>query len=268
MKAQPFVKWAGGKTRIISHILAAIPAPERYENYYEPFLGGGSVFFALSHRAYKKYFLSDKCDDLIVAFNVIKHDVMALMKLLDRYKFLHTVEFYYSVRDANPLYMTPVERAARFIYLNKTCFNGLYRVNSKGAFNTPMNKQNTDPTLYNKDNLIKVHSLLDSYYTDIHAFGYEIIHPSLNDVVYCDPPYDEKYDSYTAVGFGKDQQIKLRDQALAWSDAGARVIISNSDTPFIREIYKDFCVKSIVAPRSIDRSKNATNKANEVIITI
>ena len=183
MELKPFIKWAGGKRQLLSQLLMHVP--EKFNNYFEPFLGGGALFLALQP---KKAYLSDVNEEIINAFNVIKSNPKALMKELDKMK--NNPEFFYKVRKQNPAKLSETKRACRFIYLNKSCFNGLYRENSKGEFNVPF-ANHKKVNFYDKENINNLNEYLSSSETFFSCSDYSSIleKAKKGDFIYLDSPY-------------------------------------------------------------------------------
>ncbi len=264
-KARPFVKWAGGKRSLVPTILKLLP--RTFNTFWEPFLGGGAVFFALEHEgSINMAKLSDINMQLILTYRMIKENPDSVIDLLRKHAKNNArkgKEYYYTIRQAEEQ-PSAEEFAARFIYLNKTCFNGLYRVNRKGEFNVPYGKYD-NPKICGEKNLQAVSlSLLK---TDLFFNDFTNIQPKRGDFVYCDPPYDGTYASYDAEGFNTDDQIRLRDCVERWRRAGAFVMLSNSNTSFIRELYADFNRHEVVGSRSINSNGNGRGPVTELIFT-
>ena len=265
---KPFIKWAGGKTQLLPEILSRLP--KSYNNYFEPFLGGGAVFFALNP---KKAFLSDLSKDLITTYKVIKNDYEALANELSNYEY--NEEFYYKLRaqdrdKENYEKLSNLKVAARFIYLNKTCFNGLYRVNSKGEFNVPFGKYK-NPSLFKIENLKACSNALESTELNTASYLETLKEIKKDDLVYLDPPYSplnktSSFTSYTKDGFNNDKQKELRDFCIEVDKIGAKFILSNSYNTLILELYKDFKIETIKAKRAINSKANKRNSINEVIV--
>ena len=265
---KPFIKWAGGKTQLLPEILSRLP--KSYNNYFEPFLGGGAVFFALNP---KKAFLSDLSKDLITTYTVIKNDYEALANELSNYEY--NEEFYYKLRaqdrdKENYEKLSNLKVAARFIYLNKTCFNGLYRVNSKGEFNVPFGKYK-NPSLFKIENLKACSNALESTELNTASYLETLKQIKKDDLVYLDPPYSplnktSSFTSYTKDGFNNDKQKELRDFCIEVDKIGAKFILSNSYNTLILELYKDFKIETIKAKRAINSKANKRNSINEVIV--
>ena len=265
LRAKPFVKWVGGKRSIIGELLAKIP--QQIENYYEPFVGGGALFFEIYNQVNYSY-LSDLNVDLIVAYNVIKNQPTELIDLLKKYKENHSEEYYYQIRSLQDL-LNPIENTARFIYLMRTCFNGLYRVNKNNEFNTPIGSYK-NPNICDYENILAVNQAL--HYTNIKYQDFTKITPQKGDFVYFDPPYhpinQSSFTKYQSGGFTEKDQIRLRDFALELAQAGVNIMISNSDAEFINNIYKkDFNICKIPAPRMVNCKADKRQAILETLIT-
>lgn len=268
--AQPFIKWAGGKRRLLDRIIPLVPSS--FRNYYEPFAGGAALFYAVSGRAGRAY-LSDTNLELVLTYQVIKEQPEALIKRLKRYATRHSEESYYQVRRAAP--KDPVEVAARFIYLNRTCFNGLYRVNKRnGAFNVPFGTHK-NPNIVQEQNIFACHAQLRRAKAKVthHDFRSLGRRPQAGDFVYFDPPYhptDERsFTSYTREDFNEDDQADLRDYARELHERGVFVMISNSQTRYIESLYRDkvFKRRRVQAPRLINCRAASRGCVDELLIT-
>jgi DNA adenine methylase len=276
---RPFLKWAGGKRALLHEIIPRIPAFKG--RYIEPFLGAGAVMFALPAKTPK--IVNDFNEDLVEVYEVIRDFRAELLRELKRHQ--NTKDHFLEVRNWDRqddfIRRTPVERAARFIFLNRTCFNGLYRVNSRGQFNVPFGN-------YKKPDLVMTKSIGDasdflnhkqangSFTTSIGSGDYRRA-TSLakkGDFVYLDPPYDpvnatSSFVAYQSDGFDRADQIALRDEALRLTALGIPVLLSNADTPFIREAYGDssvFNVEFVSVNRAIGASASSRGKAAEVLV--
>ncbi len=258
-KAQPFVKWAGGKRSLVPEILKHIP--DSFNHYWEPFLGGGAVFFALNGLIDTAH-LSDYNRELITTYKAIRRSHRKVIELLRVHEAKHNRAYYQRVRSRHDK-QKDAEAAARFIYLNKTCYNGLYRVNRQGEFNVPVGSH-SNPTICDETNIEAVAKILKK--ADLSVKSFEKITPHKNDLVYCDPPYDGTFANYTDNGFGKEDQEALRDSCDHWRNAGVNVIVSNSDTELIRALYKDFTIYEVAASRHINCNGNGRGKTQELLI--
>lgn len=265
VKAKPFVKWVGGKRSIINELIQFIP--KEINNYYEPFVGGGALFFEIYDKVNYSY-LSDLNVDLIVTYNVIKNNPKELIKRLKSYQDRHNKEYYYQIRTMQSL-EEPIENSARFIYLMRTCYNGLYRVNKKNEFNTPMGKYE-NPIICDEKNLIAVSETLIK--ADIKYKDFSKIIPNKGDFVYFDPPYypisNDSFVNYVFDGFNEKDQLRLRDFAIELSRNGVNVMLSNSDSEFINNIYKkNFNINKVLVPRVISCKANGRQSIYETLIT-
>lgn len=273
-ETHPFVKWAGGKTQLLTKIKELMP--EKYNNYYEPFVGGGALFFSLQP---KTFFINDLNKDLIDTYECFTNDTLFnnLKDKLKVYENNHSEEQYYDVRklDQNEFYSSfPIyDRAARLIYLNKACFNGLYRVNSKGFFNVPSGKKDKVKT-YDEENFLNIKEYFKNSKYTITSLDFEeaVKSASKGDFVYFDPPYDnldkkETFTSYDKDGFGKNEQIRLANLIKKLDKKGVYIMLSNHNTKFINDLYKDFNIHIVNARRNINSKGDERKGVEEVIIT-
>jgi DNA adenine methylase len=245
--------------------------PARFGRYYEPFAGGLALFFRV---AAERAVISDANADLIALYTAVATDVNAVIRRLQRHREEHDERHYYAMREKwNQLHgtMSNADRAAMFIYLNKTCFNGLWRVNRAGDFNVPIGRY-TDPPICVPDALRAAHTLLAR--ADIRQGDYRaaVEDAEKGDFVYFDPPYDPvtptaNFTSYSADGFGPDDQRELVETARSLVARGCKVMLSNSDTPFIRSIYKGFKIATVKCPRAINSNAAKRGDVDEVIVT-
>ena len=265
----PFVKWVGGKRQLIKYIKPLMP--ENINTYYEPFIGGGAVLF--DHRP-EVAIINDYNHELINAYDVIKTDVDALIDDLKTHPY--DSEYFYKIRalDRDEFYadLSPIQRAARLLYLNKSCFNGLYRVNSKGQFNSPFGKY-TNPNIVNEETLRAVSAYLNESKVTTRTGDFEqaVIDAQSGDFVYFDPPYDPvsksaSFTAYSKVGFSREDQERLRDLCVVLNDRGVKFILSNASTEFINELYKDFIVIEVGASRAINSDGAKRQKVMEVLV--
>lgn len=266
--ARPFLKWAGGKSKLISQYIPYFPA--KFDNYYEPFLGGGAVFFYLVSGSKNFHsILTDINPELINAYCCVRDKVEELILLLAEHQTRHNKDYYYQMRKQN--IGIPIEKAARLIYLNKTCFNGLYRENSKGEFNVPIGKYK-NPTICNSDGLRKVSQALQKALIEVRPFGAVLDYAKAQDFVYFDPPYyplsnTSNFTAYSSYSFTENDQIRLRDTFAKLARREVKVMLSNSDCPFIRELYKEYNIHEISAARAINSNAKKRGKITEVLIT-
>jgi DNA adenine methylase len=264
--ATPFVKWVGGKRSIIELLTARMPMS--FGTYWEPFAGGAALFFELRENLQNPH-LSDTNFDLIVSYKVIQKNPVPLLEALQRHAAQHNEAYYYSVRSQHNL-RDPIAIAARFIYLNRTCYNGLWRVNGKGEFNVPFGRY-TNPRIVQSNNLWACHAALQG--VDIRFGAFDGIAAKAGDFVYFDPPYhptdETSFTKYSKSDFTESDQLRLRDFALELSAQQVKVMISNSDTSFIRSIYQEngFKVSTIRAPRLVNSKADKRGCVNEVVIT-
>lgn len=272
IKGKPFVKWAGGKRQILDKLNQYVPT--KYNCYYEPFIGGGALFFDLSP---KKAVINDSNVELMNVYNVLRDQdkYSKMCKILNRYEALNNEKFYYEIRNMDKeksfRRISDYKRAARTIYLNKTCFNGLYRVNKKGYFNVPYNKKEHVST-YEGQNLLTIHMLLNMNDIKILCVDFEeaVKEAKKGDFVYFDPPYDSEvhtFNSYTEEGFGKEEQIRLSKVFKDLDKRGVMVMLSNHNTSLINSLYKEFNINVIEAKRCINSKGTKRGKVEEVIIT-
>ena len=273
-KPKPFVKWVGGKRQLLAQFrrLNLYP-PEKFDirtgRYFEPFVGGGAVFFDLLP---EKGFLSDLNKELVTTYNIIKNDVEGLIASLKKHKI--DKEYFLNIRAKDSKALNDLTVASRFIFLNRTCFNGLYRVNSKGGFNVPYGKY-TNPLICDESNLRKVSKSLQNIEIKHQDYKEVLKTAKKGDFVYFDPPYypvskTASFTSYTAEAFLDKEQIELRDTVLELNKRGCFVMLSNSDTPFINKIYsglKGIRVNKVDAGRAINSKGSGRGKITEVLVT-
>lgn len=247
----PFVKWAGGKSQLLSELRKYFPT--RYNRYFEPFLGGGAVYFCLRP---KRAIISDANFELINTYRVIANRVEELIKKLSRLqKKTLTEKLYYQIRDQNLNRLSPISRAARIIFLNKTCYNGLYRVNRDGRFNVPFGKYDRMPKLFDASNLREASALLESATVTpgYHNVVLKEFHAGKGDFVYLDPPYAVEngngFTSYTKEQFSWHEQERLGKEFASLAEKGCYVLLSNSDTEKVRNLYADVA-KAIIPVRA------------------
>jgi DNA adenine methylase len=267
--AAPVIKWVGGKTKLLPELIARMPA--RFERYFEPFAGGAAMFFRV---APARAVLADSNHDLIGLYTCLTRDVAGVIKKLEHHRTAHSEAHYYTTRtrwNDRELAWTTADRAATFIYLNKTCFNGLWRVNRAGLFNVPIGRY-ADPPICVPDALRAASRVLSRATLRCGDYQDVVKDAKRGDFLYFDPPYDPvtptaNFTSYTAGAFGADQQRELADTARKLVARGCQVMLSNSDTPFIRSLYQDFRVDRVKCSRAINSNAAKRGDVDEVIIT-
>lgn len=266
--ARPWAKWVGGKSRLLPQILPRLP--KKIKTYYEPFLGGGAVFFALAaEKRFKRAVLSDLNAELIHTYGVIAYEPDAVIECLSKH--VYEKEYYYAVRASKPRAFAT--RAARMIYLNRTGFNGLYRVNRKGEFNVPFGRY-TNPTICDEENLWAVANVLRKQRVSLLSDDFEITvaRARKGDAVYFDPPYvplsdTADFTAFTKGGFDEAAQVRLRDCFKELDDRGVHVLLSNSNTPLVRKLYKGFQISRVKAPRRVNSKGDKRGDVTELLIS-
>jgi DNA adenine methylase len=261
---RPFLKWAGGKSRLLVQYQPFIP---KFKTYYEPFLGGGALFF---HLQPVRAVLSDINPELVNVYTCIRDRVEAVITVLEHHAKHHSPNYYYDIRAQE--FEPPVDRAARLLYLNKTCFNGLYRVNSKGKFNVPMGSYK-NPKICDRSLLLaaatalRTATILERPFTKVlqDANG-------ADDFVYFDPPYyplspTSDFTAYSQHAFTESDQQHLRDVFVTLAQRGVKTILSNSDCAFIRNLYQGFSIQPITAARAINSNPERRGKIQEILVT-
>lgn len=267
LPATPFVKWAGGKGQLLGQLEPFFPPAGSYRRYFEPFLGGGAVFF---HLQPPRAVLSDLNDELITAYEVIRDDLDELLASLRRHK--DDADYYYRVRGMVPQELSPVRRASRFIFLNKRCYNGLYRVNRKGGFNVPLGRYKTPPRIFDEDNLRAVSEVLNG--ADLRVASYEeaLREAEAGDFVYLDPPYQPLsatayFTGYTKDSFGERDQARLAQVLHELDKRGVRFLLNNHDTLHLRRLYDGFYLEVAAAKRHINSRADRRGSVAELIVT-
>ena len=275
LQAKPFIKWVGGKRGLIEQLFAKFPTD--FNNYHEPFLGGGAVFFELYSRGMlkdKKAYLSDINSELVNAYNTVKNNPNSLIAELEVYKKKHNKDFYYQTRvlDRTDGFksLSNLDRATRFIYLNKTCFNGLYRVNSKGYFNTPIGSYK-NPNIADKEVILCASEALQNAVISNQSFDKTLSNSNPNDFVYLDPPYypltkTSSFTSYDKNTFLDEKQKQLFNTFKKLHQRNCIVMKSNSNTEFIKDMYKKYTIDFVQANRFINSKADGRKKIDEVLI--
>ena len=275
-QAQPFLKWVGGKAQLLARFDGFFPS--EIKRYFEPFVGGGAVFFHLKHRFPKmKALLRDINGELINTYRAVRDCPRELMQQLDAHaaKFkTNGDDYFYLVRSQHDLPGNEkkiVERAARMIFLNKTCFNGLWRVNARGEFNVPVGS-NKKPGLYDQENILAASLALQGVHLEIQDFRRTFSETRRGDFIYVDPPYypvsaTANFTSYTKEDFGEGEQCELHAVFTDAAQRGVCVMLSNSDAPFIRRLYRDFQIHTVQARRMVNCDGSKRGAVNEVVVT-
>jgi len=274
VEPKPFVKWAGGKRQLLAELEKNFP--KQFGTYFEPFLGGGAVLFdLLAKKPNIKCSVSDLNSDLVLAYVTIRDKLGRLIESLENHsKNYHkdSTNYYYEVRKQEP--KSQIEKVSRLLFLNKTCFNGLYRVNSKGKFNVPLGRY-TNPNIVNRENLITASKFLQSEKIKISCRDFESIlkDAKKGDFVYFDPPYQPVSDtanftSYTHRDFTEDDLQRLADLANQLNSKGAHVLLSNSNTKIVKKIFssKKWKVKEIAVNRAINSNSQKRTGHKEILI--
>ncbi|GFN21970.1 DNA adenine methylase [Thermanaeromonas sp. C210] len=264
LRPKPPVKWAGGKAQLIPQLEPLFPKKE-YNLYIEPFVGGGAVFFhLLPHQA----ILIDSNEELINFYLVVRDNLEELLRDLRKHK--NTREYYYSVRALDPEELSPVERASRFLYLNKTAYNGLWRVNSQGKHNVPFGRYK-NPKIVDEPNLRAVAEALKHAQIICGDFSRVLEFARPGAFVYFDPPYyplsdTANFTGYTPDAFGPEDQKRLAVVFRELDRSGCLVMLSNSDTPFIRELYSGYDIRVVYARRAINCRPDRRGPITELVI--
>jgi len=272
-KLSPVFKWGGGKRQLLDNILPLIPPHTRY---YEPFIGGAAVLLGLQP---EYAVINDFNAELINVYKVIRDYPEELIGRLQEHKDNNSVDYFYEVRswDRDPeVYdaLTEIEKAARTIYLNRTCFNGLYRVNKQGYFNTPCGKYK-NPEIVNAERIRAIHTYLTSNRIDIRCGDYKdaLKYIRAGAFVYFDPPYmppesgEETFTEYTVDGFGEEKQKELKEVCDMLTEKGVKFMLSNSYCSFIRDLYKDYHVDTVQARRNISADGKKRILIDEILVT-
>lgn len=278
MSAKPFIKWVGGKGKLISELEKYFP--KKINRYYEPFVGGGALFFYLQQTRNISYSqINDINHKLITAYNQIQRNpkklILFLKKIEIDYKKLSLEEqreYFYKKREFyNKENLDKLTTAAHLIFLNKTCFNGMYRENSKGEYNIPFGDQK-NPNICDEENVMAVSKSLKNTKITSLPFEESIIDCQKGDFIYFDPPYypinvTSNFTSYSKNSFGPKEQEKLRDVFVDLAKKGCNVMLSNSNTEFIISLYKDFNINEVYAARSINSKASKRGKIKEIVVT-
>ena len=269
--AAPFLKWAGGKTQLLPHILKHIP--ERFETYYEPFIGGGAVFFALANEGrFKRAIIGDRNPALVEVYEVVRDDVESLIaKLRTHAPHAKSPDYFYRLRAINPASLGTVARAARMIFLNKTCFNGLWRVNSRGGFNVPFGTFK-NPRVLDEDLLRAASKALRDVTIVTGDFETIVSRAGRGDAVYFDPPYfplrpTSSFTAYSPFPFGESEHTRLARTYREVIGRGAAAVLSNSSCLFTEQLYRGLSCHKVQARRSINSVSSGRGKIAELLVT-
>lgn len=263
----PIVKWVGGKRQLMFELLKNMP--NSYNRYFEPFIGGGALFFELQPQ---NGYISDKNEELINLYSVVRDDVYNLIADLNEHEI--SKEYFLKIRnlDRTEIYnkLSNIQKASRFVYLNRTCFNGMYRVNSQGQFNVPFGNYK-NPKIVDAENLINCSKLLKNTEICCADFSKILNKVQKGDFVYFDPPYvplneTSSFTSYTKDGFDLDMQFKLRDVCDELDSRGVMFMLSNSDTKLVNELYSNYVIKKVFASRAINANGNGRGKITEILV--
>lgn len=263
LRQKPFLKWAGGKTQMLNDLMKYVPV--KFNRYFEPFVGGGALYFALNP---KEPVISDLNLELIITYKAVQNEVENVIDILETYE--NKESFYYAIRATNSETLSDAERAARLIYLNKTCFNGLYRVNKKGGFNVPYGKRTNEfvnqELLRNASEYLQRATIIYGRYQDVLRTN-----AKKNDFIFLDPPYypigkNSDFQRYTKEFFYEKDQIDLKLEFDRLVNHGCHVLLTNSDHPFIHDLYKEYDIKIFETKRLI--SSNASTRTGRDILVI
>lgn len=262
---RPLLKWAGGKRQLLEQICRRLP--EKIDTYYEPFVGGGAVFFSLAEKGrFRRAVLSDQNDELICTYRAVKEDVGAVIRELR--KLPHSEDDYYEVRAWKP--RSAAKRAARMIYLNRTGYNGLYRVNRSGQFNVPFGRY-VRPNICDEDRLRAAARAFSGVELLVSDFSRAAQKSRSGDAVYFDPPYvpvsnTAKFAEYHRIAFGDEEQQVLVHVYEELCCRGVAVVLSNSDTPRTRALYRHLCYEEVSARRNINSAADRRGPTTELLV--
>lgn len=267
----PIVKWVGGKRQLLDVITPLLP--KRITTYVEPFLGGGAILFELQP---KNAIVNDFNIELMNVYKVIKEQPNELLELLTKHEKENNEDYFYEIRaldrDSSYDQMSLVEKAARIIYLNKTCFNGLFRVNQAGQFNSPYGRYK-NPNITNRPTILAMSRYFNENKIELLTGDYRKALKGIRKgaFVYFDPPYmpissSSSFTGYTENGFSTDEQRLLYEECCKLDKKGVKFLLSNSDHPFIRELYKDYEIITVKARRSINSKGNKRGEINELLV--
>lgn len=276
IEPKPFLKWAGGKTQLLSQLSRYFPA--KFDGYHEPFVGSAAVFFHLYNlkqrgelnARMKRVSLTDSNEDLVICYRAVRDGVDGVIGWLTEHKANHNTRYFYKIRAQNTRNMGDVEQAARLIYLNKTCFNGLYRVNSKGQFNVPVGRYK-NPGIFDPDDLRAASHALEDVTIEVADFRDVLKRVRKGDFVYFDPPYypvskTSSFTGYTQKAFGKFEHESLALVFKALHERGCSVMLNNSWTDFTRRLYTPYKRVELKANRAINSKGDRRGKISEMVV--
>lgn len=267
---QPVIKWVGGKRQLLPQIKKHVPT---FSRYFEPFIGGGAVLFELCPESAT---INDFNPELTNLYKVIRNKHKKLIELLKIHKQNNSADYFYEIRGLDRLEdyskLTDVERAARLIYINKVCFNGLYRVNSSGFFNAPYGKYQ-NPAIFDESNIEELHNYLKTNDIKILTgdFAAAVSEATSEDFIYFDPPYaplsaTSNFTNYSSTGFSADDQRRLKALCDELTDKGIKFLLSNSSSEFILDLYKDYHIELVDAKRAINCKGSGRGTIKEVLV--
>ncbi len=274
LRPKPFIKWVGGKSQLLEQLTPFFPT--EFRRYSEPFTGSAAVYWHLYALREKGLIcfdgtrLSDSNAELINCYQVVRDHVKELIEILIRHREKHRKEYYYFIRSLTINQLSAIERAARFIYLNKTCFNGLYRVNRAGQFNVPMGCYRS-PTIFDEQELLSASMALQSVELTVADYCDVLQWAESGDFIYFDPPYaplskTSSFTSYTENPFDETEQVKLAQVFRALDQRGCTVMLSNSWVESILDLYRDFYCVEVKATRAINSNPNKRGKISELLV--
>jgi DNA adenine methylase len=268
IRVRPFLRWAGGKQRIVKSLLELCPKVEAYENYIEPFIGAGSLFFAIEP---KRAILGDINAELINCYRQVRRHPLNLIERLDTHRNRHTEQYFYSVRREMPVDLSRLEQAARFIYLNKAAFNGIYRVNQNGQFNVPFGPSHRGIALPSAESLLAARPLLRRARLVTGDFDSTLSLAREGDFVYLDPPYPPRSETaffahYAQSRFPWDEQVRLAKTFRLLSNCGCLVMLSNADQKAIRDLYRGFTIRRLKVIRWLGSNGDRFG-VREIVVT-
>jgi DNA adenine methylase len=263
--ARPFIKWAGGKRRLLEQYSPFLPSISQFNHYFEPFLGGGAVFF---HLRTPKALLADLNADLINCYRMVRDNPEELIDALSKHK--TSEQYFYKIRELVPETLSPLDRASRFIYLNKTCYNGLYRVNKQGQFNVPYGRYKK-PLICDTEVIKAASQALKNIQLTVSSFEKTVEKAQKRDFIYLDPPYvplspTASFTSYTSTNFTEQDQLRLSLLVRELDKKGCLVMLSNSDTKLVRDLYQGLSIITVQCPRSINSNPFARGTVTELLI--